>query len=244
MKIAISGTYSTGKSTLCAALSYLTGIPATHARTMREILPTTFPGVALEQCGTSQLMELGIRRFTERIKAELKTGNKFVSDGCSLQEWLYGSTRIKTGLNPSENPEKVSEWISNNSYEWQIFQQTIGAFEKVTKDYAKKNYDVFIHLPVEFPFTPDGHRPTSEIFRNGSDKSLRQAYDELNISPFEIGGNMYDRLNSIIKYLNIKTIMSIESAIDLVDIKKKSGAFNIQIEERNAEKSDLFDSHT
>jgi hypothetical protein len=37
MKIAISRTYSTGETTLNQALNYLTGIPATRARTILKI---------------------------------------------------------------------------------------------------------------------------------------------------------------------------------------------------------------
>ena len=40
MRVAISGTYSTGKTTIALALSYVTGVPFSFARTMREILPT------------------------------------------------------------------------------------------------------------------------------------------------------------------------------------------------------------
>lgn len=36
MKIAISGTYSTGKTTTTLALAFYTGLPRTHAKTMRE----------------------------------------------------------------------------------------------------------------------------------------------------------------------------------------------------------------
>ena len=69
MRIAISGTYSTGKTTLSVALGFLTGIPVTCARTMREILPVAFPGYSLEQCNSIQLMALGMRRFVERVQA-------------------------------------------------------------------------------------------------------------------------------------------------------------------------------
>lgn len=44
MNLAISGTYSSGKTTTTLALAYLTGIPRTHAKTMREILPDALPG--------------------------------------------------------------------------------------------------------------------------------------------------------------------------------------------------------
>jgi hypothetical protein len=172
MRIAISGTYSTGKTTISLALSYLTGIPVTRARTMREILPDAFPGYSLEQCGSSELMELGMRRFSERVQAEMQWGNSFISDGCSLQEWLYGSTRLKTGFNPAEKPEQVKRWIEKHPEEWQIFRETIERFGRIVKLYAKDRYDTVIHLPAEFPLVADGHRPASETFRAASEQLL------------------------------------------------------------------------
>ncbi len=43
LRIAISGTYSTGKTTTTEAVSLWLGIPRTHAQTMREILPRRSP---------------------------------------------------------------------------------------------------------------------------------------------------------------------------------------------------------
>ncbi|GHU62223.1 hypothetical protein FACS1894123_02810 [Bacteroidia bacterium] len=107
MKIAISGTYSTGKTTTAIALSLLTSIQSTHARTMREILPAAYPGKRLEKCNFQELIELGMRRFTERIFTEKQQGDCFISDGCPLQEWIYGTTKMLTGLNSSENQWKI-----------------------------------------------------------------------------------------------------------------------------------------
>jgi hypothetical protein len=200
MKIAISGTYSTGKTTLSLALSYLTGIPATRARTMREILSVTFPGYTPEQCRPSDLMELGMRRFTERIRAEIQAGNTFISDGCPLQEWTYGATRLKTRINGS--PE-----------EWKVFRQTIESFGTVIKTYVRKHYDAIIHLPVEFPSVADGHRPTGETFRSVSAQFLKSAYRELGLHPVEVRGNLHERLNAAVDLLRLKTIRSTDDAV-------------------------------
>jgi nicotinamide riboside kinase len=230
MRIAISGTYSTGKTTLSLALGYLTGIPVTRARTMREILPATFPGYSLEQCGSSELMELGIRRFTERIQAEKQAGDSFISDGCSLQEWLYGSTRLQTGFNPAEKPEIVKSWIENHPEEWRVFRETITGFGQVVKKYAQMHYDVMIHLPVEFPLMPDGHRPASETFRQASEQLLRNTYKELGVRTIDICGNIRERLNASIVRLGIKAIRNTEEAIRLAGLYKKNHIDIIQIE--------------
>jgi len=229
MKIAISGTYSTGKTTLSTALGFLTGIPVTRARTMREILPAVFPGYSLEQCGPSQLIELGIRRFTERIQAELMMDGFFISDGCSLQEWLYGSTRMITGFNPMENPEVVRKWIKNHPDEWRVFRQSTESFGKVVKEHAKKSYDVIIHLPVEFPLVQDGHRPASEKFRHESEKLLLKTYQELELFPIIAQGSISRRLTSIVDALKLDTIMAVEEAIETAISQKWRS--NIKIEQ-------------
>ncbi|MBJ7018580.1 AAA family ATPase, partial [Vibrio cholerae] len=81
MKIAISGTYSTGKTTLTEALSIATQVPRTQARTMREILPDAVPGKTLEQCNPAELHNLGLSRLSERVVNEERCGDKFFSDG-------------------------------------------------------------------------------------------------------------------------------------------------------------------
>ena len=70
MKIAISGTYSTGKTTTTLALSYYTNLSQTHAKTMREILPKALPGKRLEDVTGPELVQLGIRRLMERAVRE------------------------------------------------------------------------------------------------------------------------------------------------------------------------------
>ncbi|WP_260847711.1 ATP-binding protein [Vibrio cholerae] len=102
MKIAISGTYSTGKTTLTEALSIATQVPRTQARTMREILPDAVPGKTLEQCNPAELLNLGLSRLSERVVNEERCGDKFFSDGSCLHEWVYGAARLETGINPND----------------------------------------------------------------------------------------------------------------------------------------------
>ncbi|MBW8332763.1 MAG: ATP-binding protein [Prolixibacteraceae bacterium] len=215
MKIAISGTYSTGKTTTTLALSYLTGISKTHAKTMREILPIAYPGKRLEACLPHELIELGIRRFLERCESECQYNNHFISDGCAMQEWIYGTARLKYGLNPNEHILKVKWQKMSNYTSYEVFQKTIEAFGLVAKQYVKNNYDVVVHLPIEFAFTPDGHRPVKEKFRSESEKLLLQTYDEWNIKPLVVTGKLEQRLQQIVKALNLPQQMSITEAVEL-----------------------------
>lgn len=233
MKIVISGTYSTGKTTTSLALSQLTGIPVTHARTMREILPQTFPGKRLEECDFHELIELGIRRFSERVIAEKKIGNDFISDGCPLQEWIYGKTRNQTGLNPAEKQWKIKIHQLIYSSKWDVFKEAINAFGDAVKKYTQQKYDCLIHLPVEFPFEPDGHRPVSDSFRKQSEELLLNTYQELGITVFQAGGSMTERLEQIVTHLHLKPVMPINDAIQNAEIIRTNKFDYIKLEKSN-----------
>ena len=241
MRIVISGTYSTGKTTTALSLSLLTGIQATHGRTMREILPVAFPGKRLEECDFHELLELGLRRFTERVITEKKLGDSFVSDGCPLQEWLYGTTRMSTGLNPAEKPWKLKLHKMLHAPEWKVFNETITGFGKVVKEYTKNHYDAIIHLPVEFPFDPDGHRPTSESFRRESEVLLNNTYKELGLEVLEVSGTMEERLNKIVTSLNLITVMSVEDAITLANEMRKKNFDNVKMEAEKTPGTSIYD---
>jgi|GEM_PF-294172 len=239
MKIVLSGTYSTGKTTTSIALSLLTGIPVTHARTMREILPAAIPGKRLEECDFHEIVELGIRRFSERVIAEKKVDASFISDGCPLQEWLYATTRMSTGLNPSETPEKILLHRMQYVSEWSVFEETIMAFGRSVKEYTKSHYDLIIHLPVEFPFDPDGHRPTSELFRQKSEELLIRTYEELGLKAFVVEGSLHARLETILHHLKIEPVMSIDEAISIAQNKKRDHFDNVKLEHELREQSGL-----
>ena len=194
-RIVISGTYCTGKTTLSLALSLATGIPSTHAPTMREILPELFPGKNLKQCSYPELLRLGMERFKERLKAESRLKNGFISDGCPIQEWLYGSTRLITGAYPDENKWTMLWKKIKNYRQYQDFELLLSGFEGMAKTYTKNNYDIFFHLPVEFPFVEDGHRPTSERFREESERRLLATYRKIGIQPIVLTGNINQRID-------------------------------------------------
>ncbi|WP_035791763.1 AAA family ATPase [Kitasatospora mediocidica] len=210
MKLAISGTYSSGKTLTTMALAQLTGVPRTHAKTMREILPHAVPGKTLEQCDAAELIQLVVRRYVERAVHESHLED-YISDGSSLHEWTYASVRVTVGINPNasiglDEVEKTDEI--------RFYERVVSQLGVALKQYAKDTYDAFVHLPIEFPLDPNGHRPVNERFRTLSDELLLSVLrDELDIPVHIIGGSIPQRLEAITERFGLPRVMSIEDAI-------------------------------
>ncbi len=214
LRLAISGTYSTGKTTTTEALARWVGIPRTQARTMREILPDAIPGKALEECNPAELFQLGIIRFTERAVRESSIEGSFLSDGSSLHEWVYGKARLSVGINPNDGPlRRMGKRIVMAPYK-PVFVAVNEAFGQVVKRHAQRSYDEFIHLPVEFPLVEDGHRPVSEDFRKLSDKLLLDTLTEIGIKFHVVSGTIEQRLRSIARIYGLEPVMPIERAVE------------------------------
>lgn len=229
-KIVISGTYCTGKTTLSLALAKATGIQATHALTMREILPQLYPGKSLRECSYAELITLGMKRFEERIRTESALPGGFISDGCTLQEWLYGSTRLITGAYPDE-----TRWTMGWKKLWHYrayrdFEKLLVRFEGMAKQYARSHYDRFFHLPVEFDFVADGHRPTSERFRTESERRLLETYTALDLKPAIISGTMEQRLQQILEIMEIIPRYPIASCIRYADEQRRDRFDRVHLE--------------
>ncbi|HSU40342.1 MAG TPA: AAA family ATPase, partial [Polyangiaceae bacterium] len=81
------------------------------------------------------------------------------------------------------------------------------------KRHAKKAYDEFIHLPVEFPLVKDGHRPVSEKFRKLSDGLLLETLRELGIKYHIVSGSLEERLGRIAEIYRLEPVMPLDQAV-------------------------------
>jgi hypothetical protein len=210
MKLAISGTYSVGKTITTMAVSHLTGLPRSAAKTMRELLPISVPGKILEECTAPEIIMLIMRRNQERAVNESHLPDRFVSDGSSLHEWCYGTVRVLVGINPSETEglDTIEMTDAIRFYAEVMEQMGVPA-----KQHAKASYDAFAHLPIEFPLVRDGHRPVNERFRALADQMLLGVLEELNIPVQVIGGSIPERLEKIVDVFGLPARMSIAEAI-------------------------------
>lgn len=211
MKIAISGTYSVGKTLTTMAVAHLFGLPRSAAMTMRELLPISIPGKTLEECTASEIIMLIMRRNQERAVNEALIGKSFVSDGSSLHEWCYGTVRVTVGINPTEM--QTLDQVQKNT-EIAFYKDVLEKMGVAAKQHAVSSYDKFIHLPIEFPLVKDGHRPVNEKFRSLAENLLLDTLKELNIPCHIVGGSIPDRLSKIVEILGIKPVMTIDNAIN------------------------------
>jgi hypothetical protein len=212
IKLAISGTYSTGKSTTTEALSIATGIPRTHALTSRELLVDLAPGKTVMELNSIELLQLGLRRFEERVHNESRDGS-FISDGSVIHEWVYGVARMQIGINPGAGLALRTVKALAGIGRRKPLQEYTDIFGEICKARARRLYDAYVHLPVEFPMKADGHRPVSEPFRKLSDDTLINVVKELGV-PYEIvGGTVEQRLTRIIELFELPTVMPVADAI-------------------------------
>lgn len=224
IRLVISGTYSTGKTTTTTALSIATGIPLINAQSAREILIDLYPGRRFKDMNSTELMALGLKRLEERIREETllyKDHGSFISDGSVLNEWIYGTIRMKVGINPGSKfihrLTKAILGIPARSF----FKSYLSAYGHVVSLHAKQWYTDVIHLPIEFDMTKDGHRPVSEKYRTLSDIALKNAFKDIGMVPVMARGSQINRLKKIIDTYDLPVIMPIEEALHLAELKIK-----------------------
>ena len=214
MKLAISGTYSVGKTLTTMAVSNLTGLPRSAALTMRELLPISVPGKSLEECSAAEIIMLITRRNQGRAVNESHLPDGFVSDGSSLHEWCYGTVRVLVGINPNDSIDLESVELTPELAFYAEVMRQIGV---PAKQHALQSYDAFVHLPIEFPLVADGHRPVNERFRSLADEMLMSTITELGIPVHIIGGSVEERLEQVLETFGFSPVMSIERAIALAE---------------------------
>jgi hypothetical protein len=220
IRLAVSGTYSTGKTTTTEAIAIATGIPRTHALTARDILHELLPGRRLDQMSASELMVIGFRRMEERIHHEAaameRTGS-FVADGSVIHEWVYGQVRMRVGINPQANRwSRMAREIAGIPLKPMV-RQTMDAWGTVVKNRARNYYDAFIHLPVELHIRQDGHRPVSEEFRKLADRLLLETVQDIGIPHHVVRGSVAERVGRIVELFDLPLVMPLEEAVDMAE---------------------------
>lgn len=218
MRLAISGTYSAGKTRTVMTLAHYTGIPRTLAKAIRELMPDAVPGKKLAEVTPAEFVQLMMRRHVGRAVQEALLGDSFLSDGSSLQEWLYGAARVIHGMNPNATAAAERPFAGGvPAGEMAFFEQVVAQFGHAFKQHVKGTYDAFVHLRHELPIKDDGHRPMNSHFRDTIDEMLLGTLDELRIPYYIVGGSFTERLTQIVRLFDLPTVMDMDAAIALAN---------------------------
>ena len=217
LRLAISGTFGVGKTTTAEAVAIAAGVPRTHALTSREILRDLVPGKTVQELSGMELLLLGLRRLEERIHNEAEIPGSFVSDGSVIHEWVYGEARMRVGINPGAGfLLRTVKGIAGRPYR-RFYQSYMDAYGVIVKNRARRLYDAYVHLPVEFEMERDGHRPVSEPFRLLSDRLLIDTLDEIGVPYHVVGGSVRERVDKILQLHQLPLAVPVDEAIALAE---------------------------
>ncbi len=174
MKIALSGTHSTGKTTLMNILishEKLKNFRFKYGLT-RQLIKY---GVNINSNGNDVTQAIIITDHWNRSELE---GNIFY-ERCSLDGYVYTKVLHEMG------------GVSEN-----IFQ-----YAKVMLEQTIKNYGVILYLKPEFDIINDGVRDTNVLFRDKIYKCFEETIKEYNINVIHITGGVKERINQILKVI-------------------------------------------
>jgi hypothetical protein len=182
---------------------------------MRELLPDAVPGKTLEQCTAAELIQLIVRRHVERVVHESHLADRFVSDGSSLQEWIYGSVRVVVGINPNDSIHLSDLDTVEKTDDMRFYEGVMEQLGVAIKAHVKNTYEAFVHLPNELSLAKDGHRPVNERFRSMADESIAATIDELGIPRYGVSGTLPERLRKIVEIFELTPVMDVGTSIEL-----------------------------
>ncbi len=191
-RIAISGSFSTGKSTLAKELAGQTGLSLIQPPPGPEIFRELFPGARLRDNTPSQILQVGMERLIERRALERRyAAEGFISDGTALTEWAYGVARKEHGYGSPE---------LGRLFGGPEFGFAVDAFGDLVKRYvAARAYDLIIHLPIEYGMAGENPEHIDEAFRRRTDEVLTAALTSLDVPLVVVNGTHEERVRKVLE---------------------------------------------
>jgi nicotinamide riboside kinase len=174
MKVAISGSFGVGKSTLFRSLkNYITNL---------EFISET-TRIVMEENGTSNQVMTQEQRIEHQNTCTLKqielesASPNFITDYCAI-DYLNYTFDLPNYL---ELKDKVSKHL-----------RLIGG------------YDHVFYIPIEFSLQNDGMRFIEEKFRRNIDQHLKVLFKTFHIKPIILKGGLSQRRAKVLETLKIK----------------------------------------
>jgi hypothetical protein len=175
-RIAIVGSFSTGKTTLSTALAEKLNLP---------LLPDVARGLASLgfKLDTEATPELETLIFLKQFNAEASTP-EFVADYSLIHVMAYAG------------------WVLDHQpyrKEMLLWEEC----ERLAERRLRTNYSHVYYLPIEFPIVPDDLRPDDPAFQKEIDRRVVGLLDAHGIAHRTLTGSVEERLNQINEDLGV-----------------------------------------
>ncbi len=170
LRIAIVGSFSTGKTTLAEMLARRLELPLLP-ETAREVVEL---GFLLDKDATPETEAL---IFLKQYNNELEH-RAFVGDRSLIDVMAYAG------------------WVLDN----QPFRKEMALWHECTRlaeRHLRSNYTHVFYLPIEFPIVEDGLRPNDPAFQREIDERIVGLLRTHDVDHVEIRGSVEDRLRRI-----------------------------------------------
>lgn len=197
MRIAVVGSYGSGRTTLSDLLADALGMPVSRASAMAR--PLGSPRVTAAEATPAELVQLTVRRLVERSVEETRWAGGVVSDGSVLHDWIYAEWLQRTGSFPAAVPPDAALDPPYDAHAFDPLTVVHQVALLARQDLAAR-YDVWFHLPVEFPLR-DPVPPISEAFRAATDARLLGVLDAAGVQPHVLHGTPQQRLEQALTVL-------------------------------------------
>lgn len=166
-RIAIVGSFSTGKTTLAEAASEALGLPLLP-EVAREVAAM---GFKLDKDATPEVETL---IFLKQLANEL-THAEFVGDRSLIDVMAYAG------------------WVLDNQpprREKALWEACV----RIAQFHLRSQYTHVFYLPIEFPIVPDGLRPLDPEFQREIDERMLALLHDNSVAYRTLGGSVPDRL--------------------------------------------------
>jgi nicotinamide riboside kinase len=174
-RIAIVGSFSTGKTTLAEVLARRLALPLLP-EVAREIVEL---GFKLDKDATPETEAL---IFMRQYNNELST-DEFVGDRSLIDVMAYAG------------------WVLDNQ-EWRKEMLLWEECVKLAERRLRTNYTHVFYLPIEFPIVLDGLRPDDPEFQEDIDRRLLKLLHSHDLEYTTVKGSVEERLEQIEAHLS------------------------------------------